>query len=126
MIEWYTWIVAGVAAVAGVWCLVEGFVGRKPTDPTVASIAVVEVLLVIQIVIAIVAPFAGNPPVGDAVEFWAYLVTAAIMPPAAVFWALIEPSKWSTVILGTVALAIGVMIVRMQQVWSGLPPFIAA
>lgn len=126
MIEWFTWAAAGLAALVGAVCLVLGFVGRKPSDLTVGAVVLVELALVAQVVIAVVAPFVGNPPVGDAVEFWAYLITAVIMPPAAIFWGLVEPTKWSTVILGTVALAVGVMLVRMQQVWTGQPPFIGA
>lgn len=126
MIEWYTWTLAAVATLAGVVCLVAGFAGKPPGDVTVGSIALVEVGLLAQLVIAIVAPLVGNPPVGDVVEFWAYLVTAVVIPPAAVFWGLIERSRWSTVILGVAALAVAVMIVRMQQVWSGHAPFIQA
>lgn len=124
MIEWFTWVAAGTASLVGVVCIVLGLVGRRPSDVSVGAIAFVELLLVIQVVLAIVTPLAGNTPVGDGVEYWAYLITALIMPPAAVFWGLVEPTKWSTVVLGTVALAVGVMVVRMQQIWTGLPPFV--
>lgn len=124
MIDWFTWVSAGLALIAGVLCLVLGFAGKKPGDVAVGAIAVVELLLIAQVVMAIIAPFAGNPPIGDPIEFWAYLITAVIIPPAAVLWGLVERTKWSTVILGVAGLAIAVMIVRMQQVWSGVPPFI--
>lgn len=124
MIEWYTWVTAGLAVVAGLVCLVAGFVGRKPGDITVGLVALVELLLVAQVVIAIVAPGVGNAPAGDIVEFWAYLVTVVIIPPAAVLWALVERNRWSTVILGVATLAVAVMVVRMQQIWSGVAPFI--
>ncbi|KAB1657295.1 hypothetical protein F8O01_08610 [Pseudoclavibacter chungangensis] len=124
MIDWFTWIAAGLAAIVGVVCLVLGLVGRRPSDVSVGAIAVVELLLVVQVVLAIVTPVAGNAPVGDGIEFWAYLVTALIIPPAAVFWGLVEPSKWSTVILGAVGLTVAVMLVRMQQIWTGQPPFL--
>lgn len=126
MIEWFTWVQAAACVIVGVLCLVAGFAGRKPGDVTVGAVAVVELLVIAQIVVAIVAPFVGNPPAGDLVEFWAYLITAAIMPPAAIFWGLIERTKWSTVILGVAVLAVGVMIVRMQQIWSGNAPFLGA
>lgn len=126
MIEWYSWALAGIAAVAGLVCLVAGASGRLPGDVTVGAIAIVEAGLLANAVIAIVAPLAGNPPVGDAVEFWVYLVTAILIPPAAVFWGLVERTRWSTVILGIAALAVAVMVVRMQQVWAGHAPFIQA
>ena len=41
-----------------------------------------------------------------------------LLPPAAVFWALIERNRWSTVILGVACLAIAVMVYRMYQIWT--------
>lgn len=124
MIEWFSWASGAIAAIAGVVCLVLGLAGRKPGDVTTGSIVLVELLLIVQVVIAFIAPFAGNAPQGDLFEFWAYLVTAIIIPPAAVVWSLVERNRWSTVILGVAALAIAVMIARMQQIWSGVSAFI--
>lgn len=118
MIEWFTLTQATVAAVAGVLCLALGLAGRKPNDLTMGAAAVVELLLVVQLVVAIVAPFAGNPPTGNIVEFYVYLISALLLVPAAAFWALIERSRWSTVILGVACLAIAVMVYRMGQIWS--------
>jgi hypothetical protein len=52
------------------------------------------------------------------VEFFAYLVVALMIPVGAVFWALIERSRWATVVLGVGALTVAVMLVRMQQLWT--------
>ena len=68
--------------------------------------------------IAIVAPFAGNPPTGALLEFWVYLVSAVLLPIAAVVWALLERSRWSTVIMGIAALAVAVMVWRMHVIWT--------
>jgi hypothetical protein len=103
---------------AGLVCIVAGLAGRRPSDLTVGTLAVVELLLLAQIVIAIVAPFAGNPPTGSLLEFWVYLVSAALLPPAAVFWALLERSRWSTVIMGIASLAVAIMVWRMQVIWT--------
>lgn len=121
MIEWFTWTQVAIAVVAGLLCLVLGFAGRKPSDLTLGSLAVVELLLIAQLVVAIVAPFTGNEAVGSVLEFYTYLVSAILLPIAAGFWALIDRSRWSTVILGVVALAIAVMVYRMQQIWTTLP-----
>ncbi|GAA1934497.1 hypothetical protein GCM10009775_28040 [Microbacterium aoyamense] len=118
MILWFTIAQVAVAVLAGILCIVLGLAGRRPSDLSVGSLALVELLLVAQIVIAIIAPFAGNPPSGSALEFWVYLVSAALLPVAAVFWALLERSRWSTVIMGVAALAIAVMVWRMQVIWT--------
>lgn len=117
MIEWFTIAQVAVAVVAGLLCVVLGSAGRKPNDLILGSAALVEVLLVVQVVIAIVAPAVGNQATGSAVEFWVYLVSAALIPPAAVFWALIERNRWSTVIVGVALLAVAVMVYRMGQIW---------
>ena len=82
MILWLTLAQVAVAVVAGLFCLIVGLAGRRPSDWTVGSLALVELLLVVQVVVAIVAPLAGNPPTGDLLEFWVYLVSAVLLPMA--------------------------------------------
>ncbi|MBG6239753.1 hypothetical protein IWX78_002743 [Mycetocola sp. CAN_C7] len=117
MIEWFTNAQVAVAVIAGLLCLVLGFLGRKPSDLSLGALALVELLLLVQLVVAIAAPAFGNEPVGNMLEFYTYLISAVILPIAAGFWALVDRSRWSTVILGTAALAIAVMVYRMQQIW---------
>lgn len=118
MIEWFTWVQLAVAVAAGLLCLVLGFAGRVPSDLSLGALAVVELLVLVQIVVALVAPAFGNTPTGSALEFWVYLVSAALLPPAAAFWALLERNRWSTVVLGVAALSVGVMVYRMLQIWT--------
>jgi hypothetical protein len=118
MILWFTFVQVGVAVAAGLFCVIAGLAGRRPSDWTVGSLALVELLLLAQVVIAIVAPFAGNPPSGSLLEFWVYLVSAVLLPVGAVVWALLERSRWSTVIMGIAALSIAVMVWRMQVIWT--------
>lgn len=118
MIAWFTVAQVAVAVVAGVLCLVVGAIGRKPSDLTVLPTALVEVLLVIQLVVAIAAPAVGNPPSGNLVEYYAYLLSGLVIPPLAIFWALVERTRWSTIILGASCLAIAIMVYRMDVIWN--------
>ncbi len=118
MILWFTIAQVAVAVAAGLLCLVLGFAGRRPSDLTVGALALVELLLLVQVVVAIVAPFVGNAATGSVLELWVYLVSAALLPPGAVVWALLERSRWSTVIMGVAALAVAVMVWRMQVIWT--------
>ncbi|WP_166870600.1 hypothetical protein [Salinibacterium sp. ZJ450] len=117
MIEWFSWVQIAVALAAGVFCLVMGLAGKKPNDFTLGSLILVELLLIVQVVIAIVAPFVGNHPTGHPLEFWAYLISAVLIPPLAGFWGLVERNRWSTVVLGVASLAIAVMVIRMHAIW---------
>jgi hypothetical protein len=118
MIDWFAWTQFGIALAAGVLCLAVGLAGRKPSDLTLGATALVEVLLVVQLIVAIVAPLTGNQATGSVLEFYVYLISAILLPIAAGFWALIERSRWSTVILGVACLSVGVMIYRMLQIWT--------
>jgi hypothetical protein len=118
VITWYTVAQVAVAVVAGVLCLVVGAIGRKPSDLTVLPTALVEVLLVVQLVIAIAAPAVGNPPSGNLIEYYAYLLSGLVIPPLAIFWALVERTRWSTIILGASCLAIAIMVYRMDVIWN--------
>jgi hypothetical protein len=118
MILWFTIVQIAIAVAAGVFCVVAGLIGRRPSDFSVGALALVEALLVVQVIAAIIAPLAGNPPTGDLLEYWVYLISAVLLPVGAVLWALMERSRWSTVILGVAALAIAIMLWRMQVIWS--------
>ena len=107
-------IVAGLAAVV---CVVLGLLGRKPSDVTLGSMVLVELLLIAQLVVALVAPAAGNPSRGSVLEFYVYLVTALLIPPLGMVWALIERTRWSNVVLGLAGFAVAVMVYRMYQIW---------
>lgn len=117
MIEWFTTAQVLVACAAGVLCLVLGLAQRIPNDLSMGSLALVELLLLAQLVSAIVAPIVGNEPRGNLVEFYIYLISAIILPAVGGFWALLERTKWSTVVVGVICLAVAVMTYRMGQIW---------
>jgi hypothetical protein len=119
MIEWYVIIEVAVAAAAGVLCVLLGLFRIGPGDLSMGAVALVEVLLLGQLGIAIVSPLVGNSPTGSLLEFYIYLVVALLIPLLAGFWALVERDRWSTVVLGVACLAIAVMAVRMNIIWTG-------
>lgn len=114
------WVQLVVAVLAGLFTVVVGFVGWKPNDYTVGSLALIELLLVAQGVISLVLPLTGSPPVGNALEFGVYAVSVLLVPPAAIVWALVDRTKWSTVVLGAGAFTVAVMVYRMYQIWFAL------
>lgn len=117
MIEWFVTVQIVVAVVAGITCLGAGAFGRAPSDLSNGLTALVGVLLLAQVAVALVGPLVGNAPTGDPVEFWVYLVSALVLPPLAIVWGLVDRSRWATVVLGVVCLAVAVMVYRMGQIW---------
>ena len=120
MVEWAYQAQFVVAMAVGLFCIVLGLINRPPSWWSVGSVALVEALLLVQLVWSIFLVASGNQAKGDTVEFFGYIITALIVPPAAVARAIIERGRWSTVVLGVSALTIAVMLARMWQIWSGI------
>lgn len=119
MTEWLYLSQLWFAIATGLFALVLGIVGRLPSLWSVGSLAVVELGLIGQLIFSTAAVLSGQSAVVDTVEFFAYLIVAAMVPIGAGFWALVERNRWSTVILGVAALTVAVMLVRMNQIWTG-------
>lgn len=117
MIQWFTTVQVVIAMAAGILCLILGLAGKSPNDLTMGATALVELLLIGQLVTAIVAPAVGNQPTGSILEFYIYLISVVLLPIAGGFWALIERTRWSTVIMGVICLSAAVMVYRMNVIW---------
>lgn len=120
MIDWLYSVDLWVSTGAGLILMILGLFGRKPSGLSILIIAAVELTLVVQLVSSIVLAIQGQRAHGDTFEFFGYLLVALLIPVAAAFWALIDRTKWSTVILGFAALTVAVMFVRMAQIWLGI------
>jgi hypothetical protein len=118
-------VISGFGVVVAVWSL---FVAawsfflaardRAPGRPLLAGLAVVELLLIAQLVIGVVLLIAGHHP-GSVVTYLAYLIGCPLIPPVAAAWALAERSRSSTAVLGIACVAIPVMVLRLHEVWGG-------
>ena len=117
MIEWFSAVQIGIAALVGFLALILGAIGRPPNDLTVLGSALVGLLLIAQIVVGIVQPLTGNNPTGDIIEWWLYLVVALLLVIGGIVWALIDRSRWATMILGVVGITVAIMLYRMVQIW---------
>lgn len=118
MIPWFGIVQIAVALLAAVVCLWQFALKRGPNDYTLGATLLVGVLLLAQVVVAIVAPLAGNPPEGDPLEFWMYLVTATLLPFGAGFWALIDRKRAANLVLFVVSISVAVMLYRMLVIWG--------
>jgi hypothetical protein len=117
VIEWFAWAQVALAGLVGAVAFGFALFKQPPNDYTLGGTLMVGVVLIAQVVVSIVAPFLGNFPTGDSLEYWMYLITALLMVPAALIWSLIERVTISNVVLGVVGFSIAVMVVRMHQIW---------
>ena len=121
MLEWWYQAQLWFGVVAGLLLVVMGLIGRKPSGFSLALIAGSEFGLLIQLIASITLVILGERAKLDTWEFFGYLIVALMVPVAAAIWALIDRNRWSTVVMGAGILTVTVMLVRMQQIWSGTP-----
>ncbi|MDP4508828.1 hypothetical protein [Nonomuraea turcica] len=81
--------------------------------------AVLEVAVLVQLGFVIAAVARGEGP-EDKVTLWGYLAGQVVIPPAGVFLALAERSRWGSAILAVAGFAIAVMTGRLLQIWQGV------
>lgn len=118
MIDWLMLAQAIVLAVIGAVVAIVGLLRRPFNDWILGAAAFTLLTLIVQVIASIVAPIMGGGPTGDVFEYWVYLISALLIPPAAVMWALVDKkSEWQTLIVGIAIVAVSVMVYRMHQIW---------
>lgn len=118
MISWLMLAQAIALALIGAAVAILGLARRPFNDFVFAGAAIAMLSLIVQTVASIVAPILGAGPTGDLLEYWTYLITALMIPPAAVLWALVDKKgEWATLVVGVGILAVAVMVYRMHQIW---------
>lgn len=122
MIDWWSWAQIWFATAGGLLLVLMGLVGRKPSGFSISLIALCEGALLAQLAMSIVLVVSGQRAALDTLEFFGYLLVALMVPVGAGLWALVERTKWSTVVLGAGMLTVAVMLVRMIQIWTGVNP----
>ncbi|TYB51032.1 hypothetical protein FXF51_54425 [Nonomuraea sp. PA05] len=80
--------------------------------------ALLEVAVLVQAGFVIAAVAGGEGP-ADKVTLFGYLGGEVLIPPAGVFLALAERSRWGPGILAVAGFAIAVMTARLLQIWQG-------
>jgi hypothetical protein len=123
VIDAFFLILAWYSVAAGLVLIFLGLIGKSPSGFSLGLAIGVEAGLLVQLILSIVLVSLGQYAVIDTWEFFGYLIVALMVPIAGAVWALVERNRWSTVVLGAAVLTIAVMLVRMQQIWTGVNPF---
>ena len=123
MVEWLFHLVLFQTTAIGAVLVLLGLFGVKPIGYLVLVFATIEASLLIQLAVSVGIVVAGSQAALSTIEFFGYLLVAFLVPLAGAAWALMERTRWSTVILGATALTVSVMLLRMWQIWYGSYPF---
>jgi hypothetical protein len=104
--------------VVAAFCALMAALDRPPRLTQLAGLAAVEVVLVVQVAVAMGRIFTGDGP-EQLATFIGYLLTAVLIPPLAALIAWSERTRWGSAIAAAACLVVPVMVVRLQQVWGG-------
>ncbi len=110
-------LVALAALVVAAWAGWFALRDRAVVLNQLVGAAVVEALLLVEVVLAVVRALTGTPP-GHAATFWGYAVTTLIVLPLAALWGFAERTRWSSVVLLLAAVTVAFIQLRMVQVWG--------
>jgi hypothetical protein len=109
---------AVVALLLAAWALYLVIRDRPPHTGLFAGVLVLEALAVALVVTAVVR-LAGGHRTPDTATFIGYVAAFLVIPPAGLALARMEPTKWGSVIIVALGLVEAILVVRLQQVWTG-------
>ncbi|UFU01654.1 hypothetical protein LQF12_08945 [Ruania suaedae] len=108
-------VLVGAALLLAIWGVVRAVRDQAVILRQLLAGAVLELGIVVQMVVAAVLTARGH--VVDGVLLWGYLVTTALLLPAAAVVAVAERSRWSSVVLVAACVTMMVLQLRVHQIW---------
>ncbi|GAA0956418.1 hypothetical protein [Actinocorallia libanotica] len=119
MVGWLAGTMIALSLAAAVWFLVLSARDKPIQAVHLLAMAVLEVGLLAQVVTAAVLLAGGDGPPGKG-TFIGYLAGSLVVLPVGAFLGAGERSKWGSVAAGVACLTVPVVILRMQDLWSGV------
>ncbi|HZI96820.1 MAG TPA: hypothetical protein VFD41_04760 [Actinomycetales bacterium] len=118
MIDVVAWVLVAACLALALWGVVGSVRAARPAGPQLLGMAVLEVALLVQAVVAGVRLVGGAdvPSTGTVV---AYLVVSVIVLPAGALWGIADRSRWGNGVIAVSCLTAAVLVVRLVQVWGG-------
>ncbi|MFC4946091.1 hypothetical protein [Pseudonocardia sp. GCM10023141] len=107
------YVATGALAVFG---MVTTILNRPPDRIARFAVGAVVALLVVQAVIAAVRVFTGVE-LAETSTFLIYLVVSVCVLPIALQFASTEPTRWGGLVIAVAAIATGVAVWRLQDLW---------
>jgi hypothetical protein len=111
------YVVIGLALLSVVWGIVTAVANKPPGKAQLLYAAGVETVVLVQSVIAIARIIAGFRPAEFATTI-GYLIGVVVLIPLAWFWANVERTRFSGVVLAVAAAAVAAMTLRLLVLWT--------
>lgn len=110
------YVVMALSGAMVVWGLVTAVLDKPPDKAQLLFAAGVELLAVIQSIIAFVGLAQGFRP-SELATTIGYLIGILVLIPVAWMWANVERTRFSGIVLAVAGLAVAVMTLRLLQLW---------
>jgi hypothetical protein len=112
--------VLGVAALAwALWCGVSAIVDQAPTYHHRLALLVLEVVALLQAVLAVVLLVVqGGRTAGAVAEIVGYLIALVIALPVGAALAYGERTRYGSVVLAIAGVTLAVLVLRTTEVWE--------
>ena len=117
MISVLAYVVIGLALVSLVWGIVTAIADKPPGKAQLIYAAGVEAAVLVQSVIAAIRIIGGFRPAELATTI-GYLIGIVVLIPLAWFWANVERTRFSGVVLAVAAAAVAAMTLRLLVLWT--------
>ena len=116
MITVLAYVVMALSGAMVVWGLVTAVADKPPGKAQLLYAAGVEIVTLVQSIVAFVVLAQGFRPAELATTI-GYLIGIVVLIPVAWFWANVERTRFSGVVLAVAGLAVAVMTLRLLQLW---------
>lgn len=109
-------VVLVLCALLGAWATWFAVRDRAVILKQLWGAAVVEGVLVVQLVVAVVLLLHGWQ--GEPIMLWGYLIVILLILPGAALVAFAERTRWSSVVLLVAAVTVAFLELRLWQIWE--------
>jgi hypothetical protein len=118
MIDAVAYTVGWFSLAVALWAAWKTIRHTRISDAMFYAIAAIEVGTVVLLVAGIGALASTQRDVDTAVLV-SYLITLVLIPPVALVWGVAEKSRWGTGVILIGMWTVGIMAIRVLQVWHG-------
>src|SRR5690348_14746324 len=92
---------------------------RAPGRPLLVGVLVLEVFALALVGTAL-ARLAAGGRAHEMATFIGYIAAFLVVPPIGLLLARAEPTRWGSLIVAVAGLVEAILVVRLQQVWTGV------
>ncbi|HJR89450.1 MAG TPA: hypothetical protein VJ782_04745 [Aeromicrobium sp.] len=118
MIDGVAYTVGWLSLAIALWAAWKTIRHTRISDAMFYAISAVEVGTIV-LLIAGLAGLASTERNVEGAVFVSYLVTLVLIPPVTLVWGVAEKSRWGTGVVLIGMWTVGIMAVRVLQLWHG-------